>query len=67
MKIAGFTWPGYGFWHIAIEKKLAPDLNLQYQTIEDPYESFNLVAADKLDVVSSTAEFTPSVLSVACP
>ena len=59
IKIAGFTWPGYGFWHIAIEKNLAPDLNIQYQTIEDPYESFNLVAAGQLDVVSSTAEFTP--------
>ena len=59
VKIAGFTWPGYGFWHIAIEKKLAPDLNIQYQTIEDPYESFNLVAAGQLDVVSSTAEYTP--------
>ena len=59
VKIAGFTWPGYGFWHIAIEKSLAPDLNIHYQTIEDPYESFNLVAAGQLDVVSSTAEFTP--------
>ncbi|WP_371229542.1 ABC transporter substrate-binding protein [Roseovarius sp. 2305UL8-3] len=59
VNIAGFTWPGYGFWHIAIEKDLAPDLNINYQTIEDPYESFNLVAAGQLDVVSSTAEFTP--------
>ncbi|WP_216825798.1 ABC transporter substrate-binding protein [Ruegeria sp. EL01] len=59
VRISGFTWPGYGFWHIAIEKGLAPDLDLQYQTIEDPYESFNLVAADQMDVVSSTAEFTP--------
>ncbi|MFA3918339.1 ABC transporter substrate-binding protein [Ruegeria hyattellae] len=59
VRIAGFTWPGYGFWHIAIEKGLAPDLDIAYQTIEDPYESFNLVAAGQLDVVSSTAEFTP--------
>ena len=59
VKIAGFTWPGYGFWHIAAEKGLAPDLDIQYQTIEDPYESFNRVAAGQLDVVSSTAEFTP--------
>ena len=59
VKISGFTWPGYGFWHIAIEKGLAPDLNIDYQAIEDPYESFNLVAADKMDVVSSTVEFTP--------
>lgn len=59
VKISGFTWPGYGFWHIAIEKGLAPDLNIDYQAIEDPYESFNLVAADQMDVVSSTVEFTP--------
>jgi len=59
VKISGFTWPGYGFWHIAIAKGLAPDLDIKYQTIEDPYESFNLVAAGQMDVVSSTAEFTP--------
>ena len=59
VKISGFTWPGYGFWYIAIEKGLAPDLNIDYQAIEDPYESFNLVTAGQMDVVSSTAEFTP--------
>lgn len=59
VRISGFTWPGYGFWHIAVAKGLAPDLNIDYQTIEDPYESFNLVAAGQMDVVSSTAEFTP--------
>lgn len=59
VNISGFTWPGYGFWHIAIEKDLAPDLKIRYQTIEDPYESFNLMAAGQMDVVSSTAEFTP--------
>lgn len=57
--VSGLTWPGFGFWHIAIAKNLAPELNLTYQTIEDPYESFNLVAAGRMDVVSSTAEFTP--------
>lgn len=59
VNIAGFTWPGYGFWHIAIARDLAPDLKINYQTIEDPYESFNLMAAGRMDVVSSTAEFTP--------
>lgn len=59
VKISGFTWPGYGFWHIAKEKNLAPDLDIQYQTIEDPYESYNLVTADQMDVVSSTVEFSP--------
>lgn len=59
VKISGFTWPGYGFWHIVTAKGLAPDLSIRYQTIEDPYESFNLAAADQMDVVSSTAEFAP--------
>ena len=59
VRISGLTWPGYGFWYIAIEKDLAPNLDIDYQRIEDPYESFNLVAADQMDVVSSTVEFTP--------
>ncbi len=59
VKISGFTWPGYGFWFIASEKGLAPNLEIDYQTIEDPYESYNLVTADQMDVVSSTAEFAP--------
>ena len=59
VKISGFTWPGYGFWFIAKEKGLAPDLEIDYQTIEDPFESFNLLTAGQMDVVSSTVEFTP--------
>ncbi|MEM7226787.1 MAG: ABC transporter substrate-binding protein [Pseudomonadota bacterium] len=59
VKISGFTWPGYGFWFIAKEKNLAPDLEINYQTIEDPFESFNLLTAGQMDVVSSTVEFTP--------
>lgn len=59
VKISGFTWPGYGFWFIARDKNLAPNLDIDYQTIEDPYESYNLVTADQMDVVSSTVEFSP--------
>jgi NitT/TauT family transport system substrate-binding protein len=59
VKISGFTWPGYGFWFIAKDKNLAPTLDINYQTIEDPYESYNLITADQMDVVSSTAEFAP--------
>nr|WP_206295743.1 ABC transporter substrate-binding protein [Pseudohalocynthiibacter aestuariivivens] len=59
VRISGLTWPGYGFWYIAMEKDLAPDLDLSYQRIEDPFESFNLVTAGQMDVVSNTAEFTP--------
>lgn len=59
VKVSGFTWPGYGFWYIAKDKNLAPNLDINYQTIEDPYESYNLVTANQMDVVSSTAEFAP--------
>jgi NitT/TauT family transport system substrate-binding protein len=59
VRVSGFTWPGYGFWFIAKEKNLAPDLDIDYQTIEDPYESFNLLTAGQMEVVSSTVEFTP--------
>ncbi|MCP5072731.1 MAG: ABC transporter substrate-binding protein [Rhodobacteraceae bacterium] len=59
VRISGLTWPGYGFWYIATAKKLAPDLEITYQRIEDPYESFNLITAGQMDVVSSTVEFTP--------
>ena len=59
VKISGFTWPGYGFWFIAKDQNLSPNLDINYQTIEDPYESYNLVTADRMDVVSSTVEFSP--------
>jgi NitT/TauT family transport system substrate-binding protein len=59
VNISGLTWPGYGFWFIAKEKGLAPDLDLSYQRIEDPNQSFNLLTAGQVDVVSSTIEFTP--------
>ena len=57
--VSGLTWPGYGFWFIAKEKGLAPDLDISYQRIEDPNQSFNLLTAGQVDVVSSTIEFTP--------
>lgn len=59
VKVSLFSWPGYGFWFIAKEKNLAPDINLDVQIIEDPYESFGQMAAGKLDVTSSTVEYGP--------
>lgn len=49
----------YGFWFIAKEKNLAPDLDLNISIIEDPYESFSLMSAGTLDVTSSTVEYGP--------
>ena len=67
VRIAGLTWPGYGFWYIAEEKGLAPDLEIRYQAIEDPYQSFALATAGQLDVVSSTIEFAPIATAEGMP
>lgn len=34
--ISLFSWPGYGFWFVAQELGLAPELELDIQIIEDP-------------------------------
>lgn len=59
VNVSLFSWPGYGFWFIAKEKNLVPDLDLNIAIIEDPYESFSLMTAGKLDVTSSTVEYGP--------
>lgn len=59
VRITGFTWPGYGFWFIAKEKGLAPDLDISYQAVEDPFQSFALLASGQVEIVSSTAELGP--------
>lgn len=59
VRVSFFSWPGYGFWFIAKEKNLAPDLDLELTIIEDPYESFGQLAAGQLDVTSSTVEYGP--------
>jgi NitT/TauT family transport system substrate-binding protein len=59
VRVAGLTWPGYGWWYIAKAKDLAPDLDISYQAIEDPFQSFSLMTSGQLEVVSSTAEFAP--------
>ncbi|NIJ43367.1 NitT/TauT family transport system substrate-binding protein [Parvibaculum indicum] len=58
-RVSLFSWPGYAFWFLAKEKNLVPEVNLDIQIIEDPYQSFALMAAGKLDVTSSTAEYAP--------
>jgi NitT/TauT family transport system substrate-binding protein len=59
VRVSLFSWPGYGFWFIAKEKNLAPDINLDIQIIEDPYESFGQMTSGNLDVASSTGEYGP--------
>lgn len=59
VNISLFSWPGYGFWFIADEKDLVPELDLNIRLIEDPYESFGMISAERLDVTSSTVEYGP--------
>ena len=59
VRVAHFSWPGYGFLHIVQEKGLAPDIDLDISIIEDPVQSFGLLASGQLDVVTSTIEFGP--------
>jgi len=65
--ISLFSWPGYGFWFIADEKDLAPELDLNITMIEDPYESFGMMSAERLDVTSSTVEYGPIAASEDVP
>jgi NitT/TauT family transport system substrate-binding protein len=67
VSIAGLTWPGYGFWFIAQEKGLAPDLDISYQAIEDPFQSFGMASSGELDIVSSTIEFAPIAAAEGMP
>lgn len=57
--VSFFSWPSYGFWFVAKEKNLAPDLELDIKVIEDPYEIYGQMAAGKIDVASSTMEYGP--------
>ena len=67
VRVSGRTLPGYGFWFIVQEKNLAPDLEITYQTIEDPFESFALASAGELDIVYSTIECAPIAASEGFP
>lgn len=62
-----FSWPGYGFWFIAKEKNLVPELDLNISIIEDPYESFALMTSGQLDATSSTAEYGPIAVDTDTP
>ena len=67
VNVSLFSWPGYGFWFIAREKNLVPELELNIQIIEDPYESFGLMSAGRLDVTSSTVEYGPIAVDSGVP
>jgi NitT/TauT family transport system substrate-binding protein len=67
VRVSLFSWPGYGFWYIAKEKNLVPEIDLEIQIIEDPYESFGLMSAGQLDVTSSTVEYGPIAVDKKVP
>ena len=43
------------------------DLEISYEAIEDPFQSFGLATAGQLDVVSSTIEFAPIATAEGMP
>ena len=45
--ISGLTWPCHGLWLITKEKGLAPDIDISYQRIGVPNQSFNLLTAGR--------------------
>ena len=51
VRVAGLTWPGYGWWYLAQAKNLAPDLDITYQQIEDPFQSFALMSSGQLAII----------------
>ena len=59
VRLAHFSWPGYGFLYIAQEKGFLPNVEIEFSIIEDPVQSFGLLASGQLDVVTSTIEFGP--------
>lgn len=59
VRVSIFSWPGYAFWFLARDLDLVPEIALEIQIIEDPYQSFALMEAGLLDVTSSTAEYPP--------
>lgn len=67
VKVSLFSWPGYGFWFIAKEKNLVPELEIDISIIEDPYESFNLMSSGQLDATSSTVEYGPIAVDKKVP
>ncbi|MBY0558779.1 ABC transporter substrate-binding protein [Hyphomicrobium sp.] len=54
-----YPWAGYGFWYLAKEKNLAPDLDIEITIMSDPLQSQALLAAGAIDVVDSTVDYAP--------
>ena len=68
VRVAHFSWPGYGFLHIAKAKGMLPEnMDLEISIIEDPVQSMGLLASGQLDVVTSTIEFGPIALAEDMP
>ena len=67
VRVAHFSWPGYGYLHIAKAKGMLPDIDLEISIIEDPVQSMGLLASGQLDLVTSTIEFGPIALAEDMP
>jgi NitT/TauT family transport system substrate-binding protein len=60
VRVSMFSWPGYAFLQLAQQKGLVdPNLQLEITIIEDPLQSFSMIASGRLDATFSTAEYGP--------
>jgi NitT/TauT family transport system substrate-binding protein len=59
VRVSLFSWPGYAWWFIAKEKKLAPEIEFEISIIENPVDSMSMLASGQMDIVSSTIEYGP--------
>ncbi len=55
----GIEWPAYAMWNLAAELNLAPDLDLEVSTINDPFAAWTLLGAGEREVVHATMEYAP--------
>ena len=67
VRVGLWSWPGYGFLHVAQKMNLAPDLDLKFTIVEDPVQLFALASTGKLDVVLSTIEYGPIAAAQGMP
>lgn len=67
VRIGHFSWPGYGFFHIVDEKNLAPNIDIEFTILEDPYQLFGLMSTGQMEVVTSTVEYGPIAAAEKAP
>ena len=55
----GIEWPAYAMWNLAAELDLAPDLEFEVSTINDPFTGWTMLAAGQMEIMHGTMEYAP--------